>query len=112
LVPLSIAIRAGIAPPGARPPNVPDPTPYDMATSFEERTRFIGTLERFFTRCDVFISPAATVTAFPHCAPGSPIDVDGEPRPSLSVDHPTILSSYTASPSLVVPIALDSRGLP
>ena len=112
LVPLSMARRAGIVPPGAYPANLPEPTPYDIMVALGERDSFIAAVDRFFGDYDAFICPAATVVAFPHCLPGSPIDVDGESLPSLCVDHPTILSTYTGSPSLVVPIAQNSHGLP
>jgi amidase len=109
---LSMAKRAGMAVPGAHPADLPDPTPYDMALAQAERDRFIDAAERFFADYDAFLCPAATVVAFPHCPPRCPIDVDGESLPSVCVDHPTIFSTYTGSPSLVVPIAKDARGLP
>jgi amidase len=117
VVPISMAIRAGIVPPGAvpagtRPEDFPQPTPYDVMVALEERDRFIEKVDRFFDGYDAFVCPAATAMAFPHCAPGSPIDIDGEPVPSLAVDHPALLSSYTGSPSLVVPIAQNANGLP
>jgi amidase len=109
---LTLAIRAGIAPPGAKFLGGPEPTLYDVMVALDERDRFIARLDRFFADYDVLIGPAATVVAFPHCAPGSPIDVDGTSLPSICVDHPTILSTYTGSPSLVVPIARTEGGLP
>jgi amidase len=109
---LAIAIRAGIAPPGARSMNLPEPTPFDVMAALDERDRFIATLDHFFGDYDAFICPAATVVAFTHRASGSPIDVDGESISSMCVDHPTILSTYTGSPSLVVPIAQSKEGLP
>jgi amidase len=117
VLPLSMAIRAGIAPPGVVPAGMrledfPQPTPYDVMALLEERDRFIENVGRFFGDHDAFLCPAATAMAFPHCAPGSPILVDGEPAPSLTVDHPTLLASYTGSPSLVVPIAQNACGLP
>jgi amidase len=80
--------------------------------ALEERDRFVIALERFFFDFDVFICPAAICTAFPHGPPGSAVDVDGEPSPSICIDHPTILSTYTGAPSLVVPVALGAGGLP
>jgi amidase len=117
VVPISMAIRAGIVPPGAVPAGLraedfPQPTPFDVATALDERDRFIQIAGRFFSEYDVFVCPAATAMAFPHTAPGSPVDIDGELVPSLAVDHPTILSTFTGGPSLVVPVALSARGLP
>jgi amidase len=88
------------------------PSLHDAVVAFDERDRFIIALERFFADCDVFIGPAAICTAFPHAPPGSAVDVDGEPSPSICIDHPTILATYTGAPSLVVPIARGAHGLP
>jgi amidase len=52
------------------------------------------------------------VLAFTHREPGTPVEVDGEPVPSTCIDHPTMLSTYTGTPSLVVPVALGAGGLP
>ena len=117
VVPISMAIRAGIVPPGMVPAGLraedfPQPTPFDVATALDERDRCIEKVGRFFSNHDLFVCPAATALAFPHCTPGSPVEIDGEPVPSLAVDHPTILSTFTASPSLVVPIAQSAGGLP
>ena len=111
-LPLALVFDAGIAPPGSRPPDFRDPTPLEIASSLAERDRFIAAAERFFADHDAFICPAATCTAFPHCDRGAQIEIDGRPESPMSVDHPTIWSTYTGCPSLVVPIALDGRGLP
>jgi len=88
------------------------PTPYHYMAALEERDRFMTGLAAFFSEYDVFICPPAICTAFPHGPPGSAVDVDGEPSPSTCIDHPTILSTYTGAPSLVVPVALGVGGLP
>jgi amidase len=112
LASLSLVIRAGIAPPGLRSMNLPEPSTYDVMTALDERDQFIAKVDRFFGDYDAFICPAATVVAFTHRPQGSAIEVDGEPIPSLHVDHPTILATYAGSPSLVVPIAQTAEGLP
>jgi amidase len=112
LAALGLVIRAGIAPPGLRSMNLPEPSTYDVMVALDERDRFIAKVDQFFGDYDAFICPPATVVAFTHRPQGSPIEVDGEPGPSLHVDHPTILSTYTGSPSLVVPIAQTAGGLP
>jgi amidase len=88
------------------------PTPYHLMIALEERDRFMTGLESFFSGYDAFICPAAICTAFPHGPRGSQVDVDGELSASTCIDHPTILSTYTGAPSLVVPIAIGSGGLP
>jgi amidase len=109
---LALAGKAGFAPPGTSALGGQEVTMLDLMTADEERDRYIGALDRFFAGYDAFLCPAATVTAFTHRPGGTPIEVDGEPVPSLCVDHPTILSTYTGSPSVVVPIAQDADGLP
>lgn len=108
---LDSAGRAGVAPPGAAA-SERAPSPYDLMVALEERDRFVTALASFFSENDVFICPAAICTAFPHGPPGSQVDVDGELARSICIDHPTILSTYTGIPSLVVPIALGTGGLP
>src|SRR5262249_3140585 len=103
---LALFARAGLAPPGsAAALDLPEPSSPDVMAVLDERDRFIANLDRFFAESDAFICPAATVVAFTHRAHGDPIEVDGELVPSICVDHPTMLSTYTGSPSLVVPIA-------
>jgi amidase len=109
---LRSAGRSSAPPPHASAADGREPSPYDLAVALEERDRFIVALEGSFSDYDTFICPAAICTAFPHGPPASPVDVDGELSPSTCIDHPTILSTYTGAPSLVVPIALGSGGLP
>ena len=108
---LRSAARGSAPPPGA-PTSGAEPAPHDLMVALEERDRFIALLEAFFADYDTFICPAAICTAFPHGPPASPVDVDGQSSPSICIDHPTILSTYTGAPSLVVPIALGAGGLP
>ena len=108
---LSRAGRATAAPPSAGS-SLRAPAPYDLMVALEERDRFITALQSFFEEYDTFICPAAICTAFVHARPGSPVEVDGELSPSTCIDHPTILSTYTGAPSLVVPIALGAGELP
>jgi amidase len=89
-----------------------DPTPSEIMAALGERDAFIGASEAFFREFDAFICPAATCTAFRHCDFGTPVPIDGQPTPSTCIDHPTIWSTYTGCPSLVVPVALDRDGLP
>src|SRR6185295_8922290 len=110
--PMSMALASGIAPGGARPPGFVDPTPSDIMTALAERDAFIAESERFFSEFDALVCPAATCTAFPHCDFGAPIPIDGILESSMCVDHPTLWSTYTGCPSLVVPVGLDPNGLP
>jgi amidase len=111
-LPLSLALAAGIAPPGTKPRGFVEPTALEIMTALAERDAYIARAERFFDDYDVFLCPAAACTAFPHTDRGAPIEIDGEPESPLCIDHPTIFSTYTGCPSLVVPAGLNARGLP
>ncbi|MCC7534990.1 MAG: amidase [Deltaproteobacteria bacterium] len=110
--PMSLAFAVGLAPPGSRPADYRDPTPLETMTALAERDRFIAAADAFFASFDAFVCPAATTTAFLHCDRGAPVEIDGTFEPSTCIDHPTIWSTYTGCPSLVVPVALDPRGMP
>lgn len=109
---LSTALASELAPPGARPPGFVEPTPSEIMAALDERDAFIRASEAFFSDFDAFICPAAACTAFRHCDFGAPIPIDGQSTPSTRIDHPTIWSTYTGCPSLVVPVAVDRDGLP
>ena len=82
-------------------------------TSLRKRSQFITTLEVFFQEWDALICPVMAVPAFPHCAPNTPILVDGQ-----LIDYSTALLSYTCPfnltghPVVVLPVANSREGLP
>lgn len=41
--------------------------------------------ERFFAQWDVLLGPVAMTNAFPHCEPGSSMDIDGQPSPTIAL---------------------------
>jgi amidase len=113
LIPISLSVLAkfGLAPPAAvAGAKVAEPS--DLAVALDERDAFAAKLEAFLEGYDAWMCPSSITTAFPHCPPGSPIDVDGVAVPSLCVDHASIITTFTGSPSLVVPVGLDTLGLP
>lgn len=103
---------AGNAPPGSPPAAMQLPSALDYFVSLAERERFIQKIETFLSDYDVLICAPTIVAAFPHTERGAPIDIDGTPAPSTTVDHPALVATYTGVPSLVVPVRLDSDGLP
>jgi amidase len=52
------------------------------------------------------------MTAFPHCEPGSPLQVDGQAAVYWQVSAHTTLFNYTGHPAIVLPYAQDREGLP
>ena len=73
----------------------------------------IAALEAFFERWDALICPVMPMPAFPHCAPGTPILVDGQPMDYvLATIGYTSLFNLTGHPVVVLPVAQSHEGLP
>jgi amidase len=80
--------------------------------ALDRRDQSIFAWEQFFDRWDVLLSPPSMVTAFPHCDPGSPLQVDGKEVPYWTVSAHGALFNYTGHPAVVLPYTLDRAGLP
>jgi amidase len=81
-------------------------------TALERRDVLIAAWEAYFAGLDGLIFPAAMTTAFPHCPPGSEIDVDGTPVPYREIGMVYAFSNLTGLPALAVPSGHDAGGLP
>jgi amidase len=80
--------------------------------ALDRRDQLIATSNRFFEEFDALVMPPALTTAFPHCSPGSPIDVDGE---SVGYNDNGIvyaLSNLLGLPGLAAPSGTSADGLP
>ena len=80
--------------------------------ALDRRDQSIVAWEQFFDRWDVLLCPPSMTTAFPHCDPGSPLQVDGQEVSYWSVSAHGALFNYTGHPAVVLPYALDRAGLP
>jgi amidase len=80
--------------------------------ALDRRDQSIVAWEQFFDRWDVLLCPPSMTTAFPHCDPGSPLQVDGQAVSYWSVAAHGALFNYTGHPAVVLPYALDHAGLP
>jgi amidase len=100
------------APPPGRTTVTEPPTALDLMHIAQERDGFILAWERFFDECDVLLCPAAIVTAFPHCAPGTPVSVDGTTAKYGQINHHCFPFDITGHPAVVLPLAWDRDGLP
>ena len=80
--------------------------------ALQRRDERILEWERFFQQWDVLICPASMVTAFPHCKPGSPLQVDDRSEDYWMVSAHGAVFNYTGHPAVSVPYALDRDGLP
>jgi amidase len=91
----------------AKPPELAD---YTQALA--GRDRAIRDWEALLGEVDVFMCPLVPVTAFPHCPPGTPLDVDGTEVESWRIDHFLNPFNFTGHPCLALPAGLDAEGLP
>ncbi len=80
--------------------------------ALHRRDQSIIAWEQFFEQWDVLLCPPSMVTTFPHCEPGSPLDVDGQDVTYWMVSAHGTVFNYTGHPAVVVPYRLDRDGLP
>ncbi|RWC31939.1 amidase [Mesorhizobium sp.] len=76
------------------------------------RDRSILAWDRFFENWDALLCPVAMTTAFPHCEPGTPIEVDGKQQSYWMLPAYGAVFNYSGHPALSMPCGLDSAGLP
>jgi len=80
--------------------------------ALHRRDQSIIAWEQFFDEWDVLLCPPSMVTAFPHCEPGTPLNVDGQKVVYWMVSAHGTLFNYTGHPAVVLPYKLDRDGLP
>jgi amidase len=81
--------------------------------SLRQQSVLIAALEAFFGHWDALLCPVMPMPAFPHCAPGTPILVDGQPVDYwLATIGYTSLFNLTGHPVVVLPVAQSHQGLP
>jgi amidase len=85
----------------------------EYMTVLSNQGQLITALEAFFERWDAFICPVIPTPAFPHCAPGTPILVDGRPLDYwLATIAYTNFFNLTGHPVVVLPVAQSHERLP
>ncbi|HUI06151.1 MAG TPA: amidase [Verrucomicrobiae bacterium] len=78
-----------------------------------KRGAYIVALEEFFKTWDALLCPVSVGPAFPHCATGTLIEVEGHQVPyRLGGTGYTSPFSLTGHPVVVLPLAISSDGLP
>ncbi len=80
--------------------------------ALHRRDQSIIAWEQFFQLWDVLLCPPSSVTAFPHCEPGTMLHVDGQEVAYWAVSSHTTLFNYTGHPAIVLPYQRDRDGLP
>lgn len=97
----------------AQPEPPEQPTPVSRwFEALARRDRSILAWDRFFENCDALLCPVAMTTAFPHCEPGTPIDVDGQEQSYWMLPAYGAVFNYSGHPALTIPCGQDSDGLP
>ena len=92
--------------------NQSPPTLAQYLAALDRRDQSIMAWERFFQAWDVLVCPPCMTTAFPHCEPGSPLQVNGQDVEYWLVGAHTTVFNYTGHPAIVLPYTLDGDGLP
>ena len=93
------------------PPERPTPVSRWFA-ALARRDRSILAWARFFESCDALLCPVAMTTAFPHCKPGSPLEVDGKDENYWMLPAHGAVFNYSGHPALAFPCGQDGSGLP
>ncbi|CAN7157783.1 amidase [Mesorhizobium sp. LjRoot246] len=97
----------------AQPEPPQEPTPVSRwFEALASRDRSILAWDRFFETWDALLSPVAMTTAFPHCEPGTPIEVDGKQQSYWMLPACGAVFNYSGHPALSMPCGLDSASLP
>ncbi|MEP6730131.1 MAG: amidase family protein [bacterium] len=76
------------------------------------RDRSIAAWDQFFEEWDVLLMPPSMTTAFPHCEPGTQLQVDGNGVDYMAVGAHASLFNYSGHPAVTMPYRLDRDGLP
>lgn len=88
-------------------------TSYAYRLTLARRDELIGALERFFKWWDLFLCPVSSGPEFSHCPTGTPIAVDDRMVPYWeAATHHCLPFALTGHPTIVVPLAKSSEGLP
>jgi len=88
------------------------PTLAQYLEALHRRDQSIQAWEWFFDDWDALLCPPSMVTAFPHCEPGSPLDVDGQDADYWLVSAHCTIFNYSGHPAVVLPYTQDGDGLP
>jgi amidase len=80
--------------------------------ALDRRDRSIIAWERFFDEWDALLCPPSMTTAFPHCEPGSALQVDGREEVYWLISAHTTVFNYSGHPAVVMPYKTAADGLP
>ena len=80
--------------------------------ALERRDQIISAWDHFFRDFDALLLPPAMTTAFPHCASGTPLSVDGNDAAYFGQGALLAMANVAGLPALVAPAGQDDEGLP
>ena len=92
-----------------------DQNPTNLAEYFEaldERDRSIQAWEQFFQSWDALLCPVSMMTAFKHCEPGMPLQLEGRDIEYWLIGAHGTIFNYTGHPAVALPCGFDHNGLP
>ncbi|PZV37452.1 amidase [Mesorhizobium kowhaii] len=97
----------------AQPEPPEEPTPVSRwFEALARRDRSILAWDRFFENWDALLCPVAMTTAFPHCEPGTPVQLDGKEQSYWMLPAYGAFFNYSGHPALSMPCGQDGGGLP
>ncbi len=83
------------------------------AQALTQRDRLISQLEAFLSQWDAWLCPVSVGSAFKHCKPGQPIEIDGRAVPYFTANMSfTTIFNMTGNPVVVLPAGKTKDGLP
>lgn len=96
-----------------QPEPLENPTPVSRwFEALARRDLSILAWDAFFENCDALLCPVAMTMAFPHCEPGTPIDVDGQEQSYWMLPAYGAVFNYSGHPALTIPCGHDRDRLP
>jgi amidase len=88
-------------------------SPRGFARVMDRRDAIIQATERFYDNYDVWITPSAAHTAYPHVRTGTPHEIDGTTVSYTDAIAPFACATVIqATPIVTVPMGMSSDGLP
>jgi amidase len=96
----------------AEPDNDKPATLVAYLAALDRRDRSILAWEECLASYDALVCPAAPMTAFHHCQPGTRLDVDGAKVDYGLAGAHGVVFNYSGHPCVTIPVGLDRQGLP
>lgn len=88
-------------------------SPRGYLSALDRRTRLARSLDAFLTEWDLWLTPTASIPAFPHQPTGHDLTIEGEPVPyALPFAVYNCATAVTGHPILTLPAGHADNGLP